>query len=83
MADLISWLEQISQIIEDDAALLPVVPDRRFSFDVLLAATTVDQLLQALELREVRPSVRAVYTRAGQGLRAVAPWWTSPARLQR
>ena len=59
--DLISWLAQISQIIEEDAALLLVVPDRRFSFDILRPATTVGQLLQAHELREVRPSVRAVY----------------------
>ena len=43
------------------AALLLVVPDRRFSFDILRPATTVGQLLQAHELREVRPSVRAVY----------------------
>jgi len=59
--DFIEWLAQIAEIIEDGAVLLLVVPDRRFSFDILRPATTVGQLLQAHELREARPSVRAVY----------------------
>jgi Methyltransferase domain len=59
--DVIAWLAQIAEVIEDGAVLLLVVPDRRFSFDILRPATTVGQLLQAHELSETRPSVRAVY----------------------
>jgi hypothetical protein len=59
--DIISWLAQIAEIIEDDARLLLVVPDRRFSFDILRRCTTVGQMLHAHELAETRPSVRAVY----------------------
>jgi hypothetical protein len=59
--DVISWLQQIAEIIDDEGLLLLVVPDRRFTFDILRPATTVGQMLHAHELKDVRPSVRAVY----------------------
>jgi len=79
--DVITWLAQIAEIIEDGAMLLLVVPDRRYSFDILRPATTVGQLLQAHELREARPSVRAVYDHfrshvsvdAGDAWRGIVP----------
>ena len=59
--DVISWLEQIAEIIDDGGLLLLVVPDRRFTFDILRPATTVGQMLHAHEVKDLRPSVRAVY----------------------
>lgn len=59
--DLIGWLEEIAEITEDGAALLLVVPDRRYCFDVNRPPTTVGQLLQAHQDRDTRPSIRAVY----------------------
>lgn len=59
--DVITWLSQIAEITEDGATLLLVVPDRRFCFDILRPATTMGQMLQAYELEEKSPSVRAVY----------------------
>jgi SAM-dependent methyltransferase len=59
--DVISWLAEIAEVLDDDGHLLLVVPDRRFTFDILRPATTVGQMLQSHDLRETRPSVRAVY----------------------
>lgn len=59
--DVISWLAEIAEVLDDDGQLLLVVPDRRFSFDILRPSTTVGQMLQSYELQETRPSVRAVY----------------------
>jgi hypothetical protein len=84
--DFIEWLAQIAEIIEDGAVLLLVVPDRRFSFDILRPATTVGQLLQAHELREARPSVRAVYDhfRSHVSVNASDAWrGVVPARASR
>jgi hypothetical protein len=74
--DVISWLAQIAEIIEDEAMLLLVVPDRRFTFDILRPSTTVGQMLQAHELREAYPSVRAVYDhfRNAVTVRADSAW---------
>lgn len=59
--DVISWLADIAEVLDDGGQLLLVVPDRRFSFDMLRPSTTVGQMLQSYELGESRPSVRAVY----------------------
>jgi hypothetical protein len=59
--DVISWLADIAEVLDDGGQLLLVVPDRRFSFDMLRPSTTVGQMLQSHELGESRPSVRAVY----------------------
>jgi len=59
--DIISWLAEIAEVLEDDGKLLLVVPDRRFTFDILRPSTTVGQMLQSHDLRETRPSVRAIY----------------------
>ena len=59
--DIIAWLAEIAEVLEDGGKLLLVVPDRRFTFDILRPPTTVGQMLQAHDLGETRPSVRAVY----------------------
>jgi SAM-dependent methyltransferase len=59
--DVISWLAEIAEVLDDGGRLLLVVPDRRFTFDILRPSTTVGQMLQSYEFRETRPSVRAVY----------------------
>lgn len=59
--DVISWLAEIAEVLDDGGELLLVVPDRRFSFDIMRPSTTVGQMLQAHDLRENRPSVRAVF----------------------
>jgi SAM-dependent methyltransferase len=59
--DVIGWLDQIAQVTVDGGRLVLVVPDRRYCFDVHRPGTTVGQMLQAHELGETVPSVRAVY----------------------
>jgi hypothetical protein len=59
--DLITWLEDIGDLLRDDGALVLAVPDMRYSFDVHRPQTTVGAMLQARFQRDVTPSVRAVY----------------------
>jgi SAM-dependent methyltransferase len=59
--DVIGWLKDIAEVTVDGGHLVLVVPDRRYCFDVHRPGTTVGQLLQAHELGETVPSVRAVY----------------------
>jgi SAM-dependent methyltransferase len=59
--DLIGWLDEVAQITADGGRLVLAVPDRRYCFDVHRPGTTVGQILQAHELGETVPSIRAVY----------------------
>jgi hypothetical protein len=59
--DLIGWLADLAELTTDGAALVLVVPDRRYTFDALRPPTTVGQLVQAHLDGDTRPSVRAVY----------------------
>ena len=59
--DIIGWLDQIAQVTADGGALVLVVPDRRYCFDIHRPGTTVGQMLQAHEQGDLTPSVRAVY----------------------
>ncbi len=59
--DVIGWLKDIAEVTVDGGHLVLVVPDRRYCFDVHRPGTTVGQMLQAHELGETVPSVRAVY----------------------
>jgi SAM-dependent methyltransferase len=59
--DVIGWLQQIAEVTVDGGRLVLVVPDRRYCFDVHRPGTTVGQMLQAHELGETVPSVRAVF----------------------
>jgi SAM-dependent methyltransferase len=59
--DLIAWLDEIGQVTVDGGHLVLMIPDRRFTFDVLRSQTTIGQILQAHTTRDVVPSERAVY----------------------
>ena len=74
--DVVGWLDQVAQVTVDDGALVLVVPDRRYCFDVHRPGTTVGQLLAAHEAGDVVPSVRAVYDykRGHVGTNAPALW---------
>ncbi len=74
--DVVGWLDQVAEVTVDGGALVLVVPDRRYCFDVHRPGTTVGQMLQAHELGDVVPSVRAVYDykRGHAGVRAPDIW---------
>lgn len=59
--DLITWLDDIATLLQDEGSLVLVVPDTRYSFDAYRPQTTVGQMLQAAHQGDTVPSVRAVY----------------------
>jgi hypothetical protein len=59
--DVVGWLADVAEISVDGGVLALIVPDQRYSFDVLRPLTTVGQMLQAHQDGDQRPSVRAVY----------------------
>lgn len=59
--DVVGWLRDVGDVLADDGSVFLVVPDRRFCFDARRAPTTVGMALQAYELTDRIPSVRAVY----------------------
>lgn len=59
--DLVAWLAEVAEVTVEHGALVLAVPDRRYCFDLHRPPTTVGQILQAHELRETRPSVRAIF----------------------
>ena len=97
--DVIGWLSDLAEIAVDDGALVLVVPDQRFTFDVHRPLTTVGQMLQAHQDGDQRPSVRAVYdhysaTVAYNGQEAwrgsaptfdapAHPWWQAAEEVER
>lgn len=59
--DVITWLQEVAAVLEDDGQLVLAVPDRRLCFDAERDPTTVGQMLRAHRSRDRVPSVRAVY----------------------
>ena len=59
--DVVGWLRDIGDVLVDGGQAFLVVPDRRFCFDARRPSTTVGMALQAHELTDRNPSVRAVY----------------------
>ena len=82
--DAIGWLGEIADVVEDGGALVLAVPDRRYCFDLHRPGTTVGQMLQAHELGETVPSVRAVfdYKRGHASVRAPMVWANDPVGCQ-
>lgn len=79
--DLIGWLAELAEVVVDGGALVLVVPDRRYCFDVHRPPTTVGALLEANELGAVRPGVRAVYDHYSSVVRYdVADLWNGVVR---
>lgn len=58
--DVVGWLGELAELVEDDGSLLLVVPDLRYTFDLHRAPTTLGAMVEAHDNGETRPSVRAV-----------------------
>ena len=59
--DIVGWLQEVADVLQDDGQVILAVPDRRFSFDADRDPTTVGEMLLAYYMRDRIPSVRAVY----------------------
>jgi SAM-dependent methyltransferase len=80
--DLIGWLAEVAEILDDDGRLILAIPDRRYSFDAARDATTVGEMLLAREHGDKTPSVRAVYDHYRNVVDIVAAdaWAGTPGR---
>lgn len=59
--DLLTWLNDVADVLIDGGKLSLVIPDRRYTFDIIRPPTSLGQVLQARHDRDLRPSVRAVF----------------------
>ena len=59
--DLVGFLTDVAELLEDGGKLALVIPDRRYCFDAVRPPTTTGQVLRAHLDGDSRPSVRAVY----------------------
>lgn len=59
--DIIGWLNELADLVRDDGALVLIVPDRRYCFDLHRPPTTVGQMIEANVTRALQPGPRAVY----------------------
>jgi SAM-dependent methyltransferase len=78
--DVIGWLDQIAQVMADGGHLVLAVPDRRYCFDLHRPGSSLGQMLQANELGDTVPSVRAVYDyfRGHTSVKAPVIWGHDP-----
>ncbi|MEP6650859.1 MAG: methyltransferase domain-containing protein [Lapillicoccus sp.] len=59
--DLLGWLDDIASLCADGGQLALVVPDRRYTFDIHRAQTTIGQIIETHELGPRVPTTRAVF----------------------
>ena len=59
--DIISWLQDISNILRDDGILSLVIPDKRFTFDYFRENTTAGELIESYLSKSTRPSTKQVF----------------------
>ncbi|HEY9792429.1 MAG TPA: methyltransferase domain-containing protein [Candidatus Obscuribacterales bacterium] len=59
--DLITWLTELNQILNDNGTVRLAVPDRRFTFDVLRHETVLSEILHAHLLKPRAPMPVAIF----------------------
>jgi SAM-dependent methyltransferase len=59
--DLVTWLGDIARLLRPGGRLLLVVPDKRYTFDLLRDETGAAEVIDAYVRRAVRPSPRQVF----------------------
>ncbi|MBI36938.1 MAG: hypothetical protein CL568_05075 [Alphaproteobacteria bacterium] len=59
--DVISWLQDISNVLQDGGILSLVIPDKRFTFDYFRATTTAGELIESYLSRSTRPSTKQIF----------------------
>ncbi len=58
--DVVTWLAEIHSVLEPNGSLRMAIPDRRFTFDILRAESTLADALDAHIRRARRPLPRAI-----------------------
>lgn len=58
--DLAGWLEEVNASLKIGGRLLLVVPDKRFTFDILRPLTTYSEIITAYKEQRRRPGLRSM-----------------------
>jgi SAM-dependent methyltransferase len=58
--DVVTWLQEIEQVLRPGGSLRLAIPDKRYNFDILRAETRLHDLLAAFVERLRRPSARMI-----------------------
>jgi SAM-dependent methyltransferase len=70
--NLLGWLHGISEVLKPGGVLNLAIPDKRYTFDVARALSTIGELVEAYLLGYVRPSIRQMFDHCS-GARAMGP----------
>ena len=60
MPDLVTWLHEVAAVLKPEGDFRLVIPDRRYTFDLLRAETVLADVLAAHMVRARIPQVRQV-----------------------
>ena len=61
MPDFIGWIHEMYSILSEGGVLSLILPDKRFTFDLIRDPTTVADLLTAYKAKLKRPSFQQIY----------------------
>ena len=59
--DLVTWLNEVSHILDDGGILSLVVPDRRYTFDFLRRTSGIVDVMDAYVRKQRKPSARQIF----------------------
>jgi predicted SAM-dependent methyltransferase len=59
--DMLGWLKEISEVLEDGGILSLAIPDKRFTFDYYRQLTTPGMLIEAYLTHRRRPGIQSVF----------------------
>jgi SAM-dependent methyltransferase len=58
--DLVTWLREVREVLKSDGSLRLIVPDRRFTFDLLRRTTTLSEVADAFVRQRRVPSASRI-----------------------
>jgi len=59
--DLVSWLDELADVLRPGGVISLVIPDKRFCFDARRRTTEVNELVDAYLAKHTRPSLAQIY----------------------
>ncbi|TXN00255.1 class I SAM-dependent methyltransferase [Methylobacterium sp. WL122] len=78
--DFLGWLHQMEQLLKPGGILSLIMPDKRFTFDLLKTETEASEWLSAYEEKLKRPSANQIYKHIKDHINLEDLWlWTIPS----
>ena len=59
--DLVTWLDELADVLRPGGVISLVIPDKRFCFDARRRTTDVNELVDAYLAKHTRPSLAQIY----------------------